>query len=579
MKKINTNPSQIWDQWLQRLHGVEDPQKKYFRLELVQLLVRCEIDDKKTFLNRFGTVMCRSIHFGSVLIIDRKNQKILYTSENKYVNKNAKKIIDRVPSTNKDFSVKQFPRGRKIIENMPSSKGIYQLPMSIFPEDNIVLVVISSENIPVEDKQFLQFVASLIKVFEQKTTISRELAQEQRLLGLLTQHINQGLALFSNDLTTTLWNRPLQRITGFSPKEAHGKPFDQLVKIKNQPNWLRKLIKKYNSNKQQNSFSLEGEIITKTKSTVWISISGSFLRDENGNIEQTIALVRDISKIKELEERKNEFISIATHELRTPITAIKGYLSLLKSNQGNLSEKQQLYLENAYMATERLVGLTEDLLQVTRLDENRMKFNLGLVDLTSIIKRVSADFSEKARDKELEFNVSFPSYKTTIVGDSIRLEQVFSNLVDNAIKYSTKGSVSISFEHYTEKTTKEDKVAVIIKDTGIGIDNKDLGGIFDKFHRTDRSANLREPGVGLGLYIVKSFIEKQNGSIAVKSRPRRGSTFAVTFPVVANLSKIPKTNSSKKVNNIPEGKAKAIAREKANAIAVEKIGSSMRRVK
>ena len=533
MKKINTNPSQLWEHWLQRLHGTEDPQKKYFRLELLQLLVRYEKDDKRKFLHRLGTIMSRSLQQGSVIIVDKKNQKILYT--NNIVNKSSlTKLIGKLPKVVGGLSIKQFPRGKKIIAKETPSKSICQLPISIFPDDNIFLVVVSPENLPAEDKQFLNFVAELVKVFEQKTAISRELAQEQRLLGLLTQHINEGLALFSKDFIVTLWNRPLQRITGFSPKEAHGKPFDQLIKVKNQSNWLKKLVRTYNSNKQQNSFFIEGEIETKAKKHTWISLSGSFLRDENGDIEQTIVLIRDISKIKALEERKNEFISIATHELRTPITVIKGYLSLLKTGKDTLSEKQQMYLENAYTATERLVSLTEDLLQVTRLDENRMKFNLKLVELTKIIKKVSDDFSEKIRDKGLELNLSLPPFKTEIVGDLIRLEQVFSNLMDNAIKYTVKGSISISFEHYREKTTKEDKVAVIIKDTGIGIDGKDIEGIFNKFQRSDRVANLREPGVGLGLYIVKSFIEKQNGSITVKSKPNRGSTFVVTFPVISD---------------------------------------------
>ena len=534
MKKINTNPSQLWEHWLQRLHGTEDPQKKYFRLELLQLLVRCEKDDKKTFLHRLGTIMSRSLQLGSIIIVDKKNQKILYTSNNVSNKSNLKKLIVKLPKVGNGLSIKQFPRGRKIIAKELPSKSICQLPISIYPDDNIFLVIISPENLPAEDKQFLNFVAELVKVFEQKISISRELTQEQRLLGLLTQHINEGLALFSKDFAVTLWNRPLQRITGFSPKEAHGKIFDQLIKVKNQSNWLRKLVRTYNSNKQQNSFFIEGEIETKAKKHTWVSISGSFLRDENGDIEQTIALIRDISKAKALEERKNEFISIATHELRTPITVIKGYLSLLKTSQDTFSEKQQLYLENAYIATERLVSLTEDLLQVTRLDENRMKFNLKLVELTKIIKKVSDDFSEKIRDKGLELNLSLPPFKTEIVGDLIRLEQVFSNLIDNAIKYTIKGSISISFEHFREKTTKEDKVAVIIKDTGVGIDGKDIEGIFDKFQRSDRVANLREPGVGLGLYIVKSFIEKQNGTITVKSRPNRGSVFAVTFPVISD---------------------------------------------
>ncbi|MEX0594604.1 MAG: PAS domain-containing sensor histidine kinase, partial [Patescibacteria group bacterium] len=337
----------------------------------------------------------------------------------------------------------------------------------------------------------------------------------------------EGLVLFSKDLAVKIWNRPLQRITGYSPKEAIGKNYQEIIRVLDKSDWLSNITSSYKDS-DQSGFIFDGKILTKAKQTKWISVSGSLLRDGSGEIEQAIALVRDISKEKALEQRKNEFISIATHELRTPITAIKGYLSLLQSHAEQLSDKQKMYLNNAYSATERLVGLAEDLLQVIRLDEDRMKFNLQVVQLTKIVEKVSIDFSEKARRKGLEFQLTLPPFDTTIVADPIRLEQVFANLIDNAIKYTTKGSISIAFEHFSEKVTKEDKVTVVIKDTGIGIDSKDLDGVFEKFNRSDRAANMREPGAGLGLYIVKSFIEKQQGKIALKSRPRKGSTFAVT---------------------------------------------------
>jgi len=559
MKNISQKPSQLWEQWLNKLHGIEDPQKKYFRLELLQLLLKCEEADKKTFLHRLGTIMSRSLQNGRVLIVDNTNKKIIFEQLDK---PNLKKVSEKsifslLPSGVKDVSIKTFTRSKNIIGKNTPVKNICQVPIKFVFGSDIRIVILATEGLNSEDRQFLQFVSGLMKVFENKSLLSRELAQEQRLLGLLTQHLNEGLVLLSKDMAVTLWNRPLQRITGYSPKESKGKLVEDIIQLRNQGRWLQKLVKDYNTKRHQNSFVQEGQVKAKNGNYTWISISGSFLRDERGEIEQIIALVRDINSDKLSEERKNEFISIATHELRTPITAIKGYLSLFKKESKDLSGKQQIYLENILSATDRLVKLTEDLLQVTRLEEDRMKFNIGLVDLTTIIKKVSDDFSEKARGKGLSFNLHLPPYPTTIAGDSTRLVQIFSNLVDNAIKYTEKGSINISFEHYSEKLTKEDKVAVIIKDTGVGIDTKDIEDIFNKFHRTERAANLREPGVGLGLYIVKSFIEKQGGVINVKSRAKKGSTFAVTFPVAVA--------TNKKIVN--------------KTLAEEKIGSSMRKVK
>ncbi len=538
MKQIKSRPSQLWEQWLARLHGAEVPQKNYYRLELLQLISSCDPTDHQRFFPRFGTILARSLKSGVVKIIEPGNGTILYTSKspsNKKVNRVLMKQLADKPV---GLIIRQFPRPLRISNNRPAIKSICQLRIAISPETPVDLLILSPESLDDEDRRFLHFVAGIIGLLEQQLEVSRQLAREQKLIQSLTQNLSEGLALFSAEGRVVIWNRPLQRMTGFAPKDAQGKTYDQVLRFVDRPNWLQELIDTHQSNPNQSGFLVDGQVTTPSKQLRWLAVSGSFLRDEQGTIEQVIILVRDISHSKELEQRKNEFISIATHELRTPITAVKGYLSLLDKALDTPSEKQQLYLANASLATERLVRLAEDLLQVIRLDEDRMQFALQPMQLTNVIEKVCHDFKEKAQKKNLTIQLTLPPFTTTVIADPIRLEQVFANLVDNAIKYTDKGSISIGFEHFSEKLTKEDKVTVVIKDTGIGIDGRDLGGVFEKFHRTNRAANTREPGAGLGLYIVKSFVEKQGGKINVKSRPKRGSAFAITFPVAAGRERM-----------------------------------------
>ncbi|MEX1051901.1 MAG: ATP-binding protein [Patescibacteria group bacterium] len=531
MRPINTRPSQLWEQWIARLHGVVDPQKDYFRLELLQLLARCEISDRERFLHRFGTILNRSLKSGTILVVERPSGTLIYANRHQPGKKIDRSLTKRLSDEPTGLVIRQFPRPWRLRRHDPPVKSVGQLRIGLFPDNPADLVVLAEEAFDNEDRRFLHFVAGVVGLLERQVDLSRQLSREQKLIQSLTQNLSEGLALFDGDGRIIIWNRPLQRMTGFSPKDAQNKTYDQVLRFIDRPLWLRELIDSHQNNPNQSGFLIEGQASTGAKQSRWLAVSGSFLRNDQGRIEQAIVLVRDISHRKELEQRKNEFISIATHELRTPITVVKGYLSLLAKADQNLTDKQQQYITNATLATERLVKLAEDLLQVTRLDEDRMQFTLQPVQLTNVIEKVCHDFREKASKKQLAIHLTLPPFPTTIIADSVRLEQVFANLVDNAIKYTEKGAISIGFEYFLEKLTQEEKVTVVIKDTGIGIDSRDLEEVFEKFHRTSRAATSREPGAGLGLYIVKSFVDKLGGKITVNSRPRRGSSFAVTFPI------------------------------------------------
>jgi PAS domain S-box-containing protein len=523
----------LWEQWLQRLSGIEHHEADLFRVELLEL-VADSLTDTDQFFTRFGTIAQRCLAV-PVLLVQRTDKKqVLFSNINRA---REAKIVQVLPGSSESSNTLTERRLKTAIATdflEEPLRIIYQLPLQ-HGQSPILLTLLTTNPISVEKRKYLHFVNLLLGIRRRRQLLQNQLVQEQQRLAALTHHLSEGLIVLTQQLDITIWNRPLYRLTGYSVKETLGKPLTDFLQIPGNNRWLTSLIAEYGPQTTKNTFASDVQILTKQRQTKWVNISGSFIRDDNGEITQTIILVRDISHLKELEQRKNEFISIATHELRTPITAVKGYLSLLSKDTSTFSEKQSGYLARATEASERLVRLAEDLLEVVRVEENRMQFTIRPVDVSLVIKKVCHDFSSKAAQKNVEINFTAPAERVLIAADRIRVEQVFANLIDNALKYTKRGGVTITLSHPI--TANKSFVAVEIKDTGVGIDQKDIAGIFEKFHRTRTAATSRESGVGLGLYIVKSFIEKQGGTITVQSRVGRGSTFTVTFPALKTNKK------------------------------------------
>ena len=167
------------------------------------------------------------------------------------------------------------------------------------------------------------------------------------------------------------------------------------------------------------------------------------------------------------------------------------------------------------------------------VEEEQLKFDMQPMAVSPIIRKVCRDFRGKASKKFIKLIIDNRAEKSPIiVADPIRFEQVMSNLIDNAIKYTHTGEIRAIIQVHTNRSTKEEEVSIAISDTGTGINGRDLETIFNKFRRTDSAHRSRESGAGLGLFIVKSFVEKQDGKISVISRLGKGSTFTVTFPTI-----------------------------------------------
>lgn len=231
-------------------------------------------------------------------------------------------------------------------------------------------------------------------------------------------------------------------------------------------------------------------------------------------------------RLKEVDQMKDDFISMASHELRTPLTAIRGFTQLLLKDPGvSGSGKAKKHAETIAEASNRLSDLVEDLLNVSRIEQNRLKFEMKPTKLDFVISTVLNELRVSAEQKGLRLEFAPVDPEPPILADDDRLKQVFVNIIGNAIKYTESGGVNIS------QKVEGQALKTFIKDTGVGMSPEARERLFEKFYqiKTDRTKDIG--GTGLGLWITKQIIEKMKGKIFVDSIEGEGSQFTIVFPV------------------------------------------------
>jgi signal transduction histidine kinase len=245
-------------------------------------------------------------------------------------------------------------------------------------------------------------------------------------------------------------------------------------------------------------------------------------------------------KLTEIGRQKDEFISMAAHELRAPLSAIKGYLSMVvEGDTGDIPEKTRGFLADANSINERLIRLVNNMLNVSRIEEGRMVYQWENESLSRVTRAVFAQFRAEAEREGLEYSLEIDSgMKDKIYVDPDRIYEVIGNLISNAVKYTNKGSVLVKLSQ-PSKT----KVRFEVIDTGPGITDEEQGRLFKKFYRAESSVG-KTIGTGLGLYISKLLVEKFGGRIGLESEIDKGSKFWFDLPLAESLSKKPKGSSS-----------------------------------
>ncbi len=269
-----------------------------------------------------------------------------------------------------------------------------------------------------------------------------------------------------------------------------------------------------------------------------IAIENAMLYEETKNFsvkmeEEVKRATADLraanKKLKKLDEAKSEFISIASHQLRTPLTVIKGYISMMMEGSfGKLSRSISDPLEKVYESNERLINLVENLLNISRIESGRLRFNFQTIQLEKMIESVIEELSSTAEVKGvlLEFK-KLKSDLPKIMVDKEKIRQVIMNLVDNAIKYSVKGVILITLRK------RKGNLIFCIRDNGLGIDKSDMPNLFKKFIRGNNAMLTHTEGTGLGLFVAKQMIESHQGRIWAESKGKnKGTKFCFELPIV-----------------------------------------------
>ncbi len=389
-------------------------------------------------------------------------------------------------------------------------------------------------------------------IYNREEKVQKESSNLKRIADKLTAEKSQdeavltaiadGVYAVDRNRNLVLLNKAAQEMTGWEEKDALGikcKTVMNLIAGEKNVSVCEKdcpALAVWNTGKPifRNDTCF---IHRKNKNRVQLSSSYAPIKDMDGNMVGAICVFRDVTKDKELERQRNEFVSTASHELRTPITATEGYLSIITdSGMCKIDNNTKEYLTKARNTLLGMSSLVKNLLSVTKIEEGKLETTITNFPIKDLVEEVIEVFAKKASDKniKLEFieskELSAQGKKAigrnlNVRADREMIREVINNLVENAIKFTDKGSVTVSIDFDKEFAT------INVEDTGMGMPKEAQKHLFEKFYRVDNTATREVGGTGLGLYITRSIVETFGGSIWVESTKGKGSRFSFTIPL------------------------------------------------
>lgn len=260
---------------------------------------------------------------------------------------------------------------------------------------------------------------------------------------------------------------------------------------------------------------------------LWLRVTAAAILHPDGRRQGTILVFHNLTRLKQLERSREEFVANVSHELRTPLSHIQGYVETLLDGARNDPEVSTRFLQTIARNSERLKLLIEDLLTISELESGRVTLNLQPVALRNLVTKVFDDFKALAGAKRVTLLNDVPDLRAR--ADAGRIEQVLSNLLDNAVKYGREGGrVSVS-----ARPAEDGKVEVFVQDDGPGLPPEALERVFERFYRVDKARSREQGGTGLGLSIVKHIIQTHGGRVWARSEPGHGATFFFTLPAAS----------------------------------------------
>lgn len=371
--------------------------------------------------------------------------------------------------------------------------------------------------------------------------VSDQALKNQRLSSdFILGAIQDGVVIVGKDNVIHLFNPAASKISGWPATEAVGLDFRSVLKLVNEkgepcPEADHAFAKALATNgviKESN-----GWLVTKSGKNIPISLIVSPILNPDGSpANSVVGVLRDVTKERAEEANRTDFISTASHEMRTPVAAIEGYLALAQNPKiAKIDDNAKKLLEKASTATKHLGVLFQDLLTSSRVEDGRLQSFPVVVEVGELVQQVAEAERFNAQNKGLQLRYVVSSEQQTagakvvrplfyVYADPHRLQEVLQNIVNNAIKYTPEGEVTIRL------TGDPTIVQIQVQDTGQGIPAEDIPHLFQKFYRVDSSMTRAVGGTGLGLFISRKIIELYNGRLWVESQLGRGSTFFVNLP-------------------------------------------------
>ena len=341
---------------------------------------------------------------------------------------------------------------------------------------------------------------------EQISTLFTQLSYQKEELNSIISSINEGLCVIDKNGAISISNESFRKTV--QNDSVKGKLYWEVIRKTRFDEFIKKVKNDQKSIVDEIEFNNQIFLCSATLCS---------------NKEDIVATLYDITTIKNLEKTKKDFVSNVSHELRTPLTAIKGFVETLQET--NSDDKNKHYLNIISRHTDRVIRIVNDLLLLSKLEGAPVNLELEKVNLKNLIENILKIFEQSLKEKKLALKFNASNSLPIINADPFKLEQVFINLIDNAIKYTERGEIAISLNSYNETVTIE------IQDTGICIPQEHLSRIFERFYVVDSSRSRKLGGTGLGLSIVKHIVLLHNGKIDVKNIPGVGTNFIVSLPV------------------------------------------------
>ena len=427
---------------------------------------------------------------------------------------------------------------------------------------------------------FLPLIFSLVlwirrqKTDDNTSNLENRLSAVENKSDVVINAIDDGVLAISKDGNIELINPSAQQIIGWDQGDALGLNWKSVLKLvtsdgKDVEDLENPIAQSLSKNQPTHNDKLF--LLTSSEKRILVSIVSSPVGTDGEGI---IVVFRDITKEKAEEREQAEFISTASHEMRTPVASIEGYLGLaLNPATAHIDEKARDFITKAHESAQHLGRLFQDLLDISKVEDGRMKNNPKIINVNEFLKDIFDGLATKASEKQLNYifmpdiidegkeKSLQPIFYANIDPDHFR--EVVSNLIENAIKYTPSGEVVVNI------TGDDKQISVSVKDSGIGIPAEDIPHLFQKFYRVDNSDTREIGGTGLGLYLSRRLAEAMSGNLRVESKYKEGSTFYLEIPRM-NSSEAKQRLESAEVGKPEDKNPDSLASEKIEIAKEEK---------